>query len=359
MGDGIRLTGVSKRFQDRARGDVAAVHDVSLEVAPGELLTLLGPSGCGKTTTLRMIAGFETPTSGRIRIGDADVTDLMVNRRDIGFVFQNYALFPHLSVFDNVAYGLRVRRRAPAELSRAVGDVLAMVGLGGYDRRFPHQLSGGEQQRVALARAIVIRPRVLLFDEPLSNLDARLRVQMRGEIHRLQRALAITAVYVTHDQEEAMAIADRIAIMAGGRLAQVGTAEDLYARPATAFVAEFVGRVNAVAGRLVATAPGELIVDVHGQRLRAAWTGAAPTDGRVSLAVRPETIDLTPAASDHDSAVVTSRVFLGEKVDYVVSWHDTTLLVCAWDPIRRGTLAPGDRVDVRLPERGARVLARG
>lgn len=156
-----------------------------------------------------------------------------------------------------------------------------------------------------------------------------------------------------------MAIADRIAIMAGGRLAQVGTAEDLYARPATAFVAEFVGRVNAVVGRLVTTAPGELIVDVHGQRLRAAWTGAAPTDGRVSLAVRPETIDLTPAASDHDSAVVTSRVFLGEKVDYVVSWHDTTLLVCAWDPIRRGTLAPGDRVDVRLPERGARVLARG
>ena len=156
-----------------------------------------------------------------------------------------------------------------------------------------------------------------------------------------------------------MAIADRIAIMAGGRLAQVGTAEDLYARPATSFVAEFVGRVNALAGRVLTTTPGELMVDVHGQRLHAEWTGPAPADGRVSVAVRPETIDLTPAASDHDSAVVTSRVFLGEKVDYVVRWHETTLLVCAWDPIRRGTLAPGDRVDVRLPARGARVLASG
>ena len=190
----IRLEGVSKRFAHRVKGLVYAVRNVSLDVRPGELLTLLGPSGCGKTTTLRMIAGFQEPDAGRILIGGQDVTRLMANERNIGFVFQSYALFPHLAVFENVAYGLRVQRHAAADIARAVGEVLDLVGLAGYDRQMPHQLSGGEQQRVALARAIVIKPRVLLFDEPLSNLDARLRVQMRGEIQRLQKALGITAV---------------------------------------------------------------------------------------------------------------------------------------------------------------------
>jgi len=206
---------------------------------------------------------------------------------------------------------------------------------------------------VALARAIVIRPHVLLFDEPLSNLDARLRVHMREEIRQLQRRLAITTVYVTHDQEEAMAIADRIAVMERGDLVQVGSAEDLYARPATPFVAEFVGRLNRVPGRVIGVEMGALVVDVYGQRVYAEGAGL---DGAVLLAVRPETIDLAPASSDHDSAVVVSRTFLGEKIEYLVRWHDLSLLVCGWDPIRRGTLAPGDRVDVRLPARGARVL---
>src|SRR5262245_1321469 len=209
----IRLEGVSKRFDHRVKGEVYAVHEVSLEVRPAELLTLLGPSGCGKTTTLRMIAGFQEPNAGRIHIGDRDVTDIEANDRGIGFVFQNYALFPHLTVFENVAYGLRVQRREGAEISRAVSEVLSLVGLAGYEPQMPHQLSGGEQQRVALARAIVIRPAVLLFDEPLSNLDAKLRVQMRAEIRSLQKTLGITTVYVTHDQEEAMAISDRIAVM--------------------------------------------------------------------------------------------------------------------------------------------------
>ncbi len=350
---GIRLEAVGKRFRDRARGEVTAVREVSLAVEPGRFLTLLGPSGCGKTTTLRMIAGFEAPTSGRIWIGDTDVTGRLANERDIGFVFQSYALFPHLSVFENVVYGLRVRRWSGAEIDRAAAEVLALVGLTGYERRFPSQLSGGEQQRVALARAIVIRPKVLLFDEPLSNLDARLRVHMREEIRELQRRLAITTVYVTHDQEEAMAIADHIAVMERGDLVQVGTAEDLYARPATPFVAEFVGRLNRVPGWVVGAEGGGLVVDVHGQRVHA---GGAGLDGAVLLAVRPETIDLDPAASEHDSAVVVSRTFLGEKIEYTVRWHDLSLLVCGWDPIRRGTFAPGDRVDVRLPAHGARVL---
>ena len=350
---GIRLERVSKRFLDQARGEVTAVREVTLAVEPGRFLTLLGPSGCGKTTTLRMIAGFEAPSAGRIWIGESDVTHRLANQRDIGFVFQSYALFPHLSVFENVVYGLRVRRWPEAEIARAASEVLALVGLAGYDRRFPNQLSGGEQQRVALARAIVIRPKVLLFDEPLSNLDAKLRVHMRGEIRELQQRLAITTVYVTHDQEEAMAIADQIAVMERGDLVQLGTAEDLYARPATPFVAEFVGRLNRVPGRVCGREAGTLVVDVHGQRVHA--EGAA-LDGAVTLAVRPETIDLVPATSDHDSAVVVSRVFLGEKVEYVVHWHALHLLVCTWDPIRRGTLTPGDRVDVRLPARGARVL---
>jgi ABC-type Fe3+/spermidine/putrescine transport system ATPase subunit len=245
---GVRIDGVSKRFAHRVKGEVFAVRDVTLDVGPGEFLSLLGPSGCGKTTTLRMIAGFEMPDAGRIRFGERDVTRLPANQRDIGFVFQNYALFPHLSVFDNVAYGLRVRGHDDAAVAKSVGDVLGLVGLAGYDHQFSGQLSGGEQQRVALARAIVIRPSVLLFDEPLSNLDAKLRVQMRQEIRDLQRRLGITTIYVTHDQEEAMAVSDRIAVMHQGRVVQEGSAEDLYHRPASQFVAQFVGRVNLVAG---------------------------------------------------------------------------------------------------------------
>src|SRR5215813_11978721 len=206
----IRLDHVSAQFLHRVKGAIAAVHDVSLEVQPGELLTLLGPSGCGKTTTLRMIAGFQEPTAGRILIGDRDVTGIEANDRGIGFVFQNYALFPHLTVFENVAYGLRVQRQQSLQIAVAVGEVLALVGLAGFERQMPHQLSGGEQQRVALARAIVIRPGVLLFDEPLSNLDAKLRVQMRGEIRSLQKKLKTTTIYDTHDQIEAMTMADKI-----------------------------------------------------------------------------------------------------------------------------------------------------
>jgi iron(III) transport system ATP-binding protein len=205
----IRLEQIHKTFLHRIKGEVAAVKNVSLEVEPGEFLTLLGPSGCGKTTTLRMIAGFERPDRGRIFIGEEDVTDLMANRRNIGFVFQNYALFPHLSVFENVAYGLKVQGKNTADIDREVAKVLELVGLTAYARQFPHQLSGGEQQRVALARAVVIEPRVLLFDEPLSNLDAKLRSDMRREIRRIHDETRITMLYVTHDQAEALSLAAR------------------------------------------------------------------------------------------------------------------------------------------------------
>ena len=268
---GVAVDRVSKRYAHRVKGEIYAARNVVLDVRPGEFLTLLGPSGCGKTTTLRMIAGYEMPDEGRIRFGGQDVTGQPANQRNIGFVFQNYALFPHLSIFENVAYGLRVRALAGDEVDRRVRDVLALVGLAGYEQQFSGQLSGGEQQRVALARAIVIRPRVLLFDEPLSNLDAKLRVQMRQEIRALQRRLAITTVYVTHDQEEAMAVSDRIAVMNQGSVVQEGSAEDLYHRPASEFVAQFVGRVNLVAGR---------VAEIDGDTVRIAALGAVDRRAR-------------------------------------------------------------------------------
>src|SRR6266581_330813 len=326
----IRLAGLTKQFAHRVKGQVYAVRDVSIAIAPGELLTLLGPSGCGKTTTLRMIAGFEDPDAGRIAIGERDVTHLMANERNIGFVFQNYALFPHLSVYENVAYGLRVQKKPHGEIARAVGEVLELVGLAGYERQQPHQLSGGEQQRVALARAIVIRPRVLLFDEPLSNLDATLRVHMRGEIRRLQKDLSITAVYVTHDQEEAMAVSDRIAVMSEGAVVQEGTAEDLYHRPASAFVARFIGRANLLAGRVVEAGAGVVTVAVAEARLRLPTALPSSVGEEVRLVVRPESVEVqaegSGGAGDIDGAVVT-RTFLGEKVDYQVQMGQHLLLV--------------------------------
>jgi len=343
------------------KGEVYAVRDVSLVVQPAEFLTLLGPSGCGKTTTLRMIAGFEQPNEGRVFIGEQDVTDLMPNQRNIGFVFQNYALFPHLSVFENVAYGLRVQRQSEGDIARAVGGVLALVGLQGYDRRFPHQLSGGEQQRVALARAIVIRPRVLLFDEPLSNLDAKQRVHMRGELRELQKRLDITAVYVTHDQEEAMAISDRIAVMHQGVIVQEGTAEDLYRRPASEFVAQFIGRANLLAARVLSLGPAGIELEVAGQRFRLSDEKARVTAGQtVRLVVRPEVIDLRPADSGAGiSGTIVSRTFLGEKAEYRVRVGADLLQVTSYNPVQRGVFPPGQQVMLHFPTDTIQLLPGG
>ncbi len=233
----VRLEGVTKRF-----GKTVAVQSANLDIEPGKLVTLLGPSGCGKTTILRMIAGLETISEGKLSIDHEDVTQLSAAQRDVTMVFQSYALFPHLSVLENVAYGLRVARRADA--AQAAEDALKLVGLGGYGSRAPSQLSGGQQQRVALARALVMKPKVLLFDEPLSNLDAKLRRKMRNEIRAIQQQLGITAVYVTHDQAEALAISDVVVVMSAGNIEQIGTPEDLYRRPANAFVADFIGEAN-------------------------------------------------------------------------------------------------------------------
>jgi iron(III) transport system ATP-binding protein len=357
MMDGIRLNSVSAHFRHQVKGDIAAVRDVSLDVAPGELMTLLGPSGCGKTTTLRMIAGFQEPSAGEIFIGDRDVTRTEANERNIGFVFQNYALFPHLSVFENVAYGLKIKRMEGAEIGRAVTDVLALVGLASYERQMPHQLSGGEQQRVALARAIVIKPRVLLFDEPLSNLDAKLRTSMRGEIRELQRRLGITAVYVTHDQEEAMAISDRIAVINKGVIEQIGTAEELYRRPASVFVARFIGRSNLIEATVTTVSPDRVSLTIAGQPHAVEGANAGVKPGQSVLAnMRPEAIAI--GKGEGLAGIVKVRTYLGEKMEYEVAVAGQMLQIVRFNPPPAERFEPGDAVSLRLPHEGVQLLAR-
>jgi len=351
----LRLEALSAEFAQRGRATVAAVRDVTLDVPSGELLTLLGPSGCGKTTTLRMIAGFQAPSAGTLRIGGEDVTAVPANRRDIGFVFQNYALFPHLSVAENVAYGLRVRRKPDAAIGREVERVLGLVGLAGYGTRPPHELSGGQQQRVALARAIVIQPRLLLFDEPLSNLDAKLRVQMRDEIRSVQKLLGITTVYVTHDQEEAMAISDRIAVMQAGRVAQHGTAETLYRYPASRFVAGFLGRTNLLECVVVAHAPEGAVLEAGGQRLTLRLADPPPPGSAVAAVIRPEAIGIGPPG-DGLPATVTASVYLGDKVEYGVEWLGRILQVVRSNPPEGERFVPGDTVSLTLPDQGVPLL---
>ena len=355
---GIRLERVSAHFRHAVKGDIAAVDDVSLAVQPGELVTLLGPSGCGKTTTLRMIAGFQQPSLGSVWIGERDVTHAESQDRNAGFVFQNYALFPHLSIFENVAYGLRVQRRGKEVIDASVARVLDLAGLAGYEKQMPHQLSGGEQQRVALARAIVIEPRVLLFDEPLSNLDAKLRVQMRGDIRTLQQRLGITAVYVTHDQEEAMAISDRIAVMSRGRIEQVGTAPELYRRPASAFVATFIGRSNLVPCTVASVdVPRATLAILGGRHEIVDAPRALPAGEAMTAVIRPESLRLSESPGDGVAATVVSRVYLGDKIEYVVDAGGTMLEVAHSDPRSETDYAPGNRVSLHLPPRGIHLIA--
>jgi ABC-type Fe3+/spermidine/putrescine transport system ATPase subunit len=303
----IRIDRLTRTF-----GAVRAVDDVSLTVEEGKLFTLLGPSGCGKTTLLRMIAGFADVESGAIWFGDKRIDRLPAHRRNIGMVFQSYAIFPNLTVADNVAYGLRARKVDPAEIPARVEKALARVRLGGYGSRWPHQLSGGQLQRVAIARVLVIEPAVLLFDEPLSNLDAQLRTEMRVEIRRLQQSLGLTAVYVTHDQEEALAISDRIAILRGGKIEQIGSPEEIYQRPQTAFVAEFLGGTNMLPGIAGAFDGKSTEVAACGTTIRVLGK-IAESGQKLMLSIRPEALRLAQSA-EHPllQAKLVLREFLGQ-----------------------------------------------
>ncbi|MFI7026348.1 ABC transporter ATP-binding protein [Micromonospora sp. NPDC049900] len=344
----VTLESVSKRFA-RA-GDTAAVDDVDISIAAGEFFTLLGPSGCGKTTTLRMVAGFYFPTSGRIRFGTEDVTRRPPNKRDTGMVFQNYALFPHMSVAQNVAYGLKIRKVGRAESRRRVEEALGEVHLGGYGERRIDQLSGGQQQRVALARALVIRPRTLLLDEPLSNLDAKLREETRTEIRRIQKESGTTAIYVTHDQAEAMAMSDRIAVMESGRVQQIGAPQEIYHRPTNAFVARFIGRSNVLS--LPVTAVTDETVTVgrpDGTEIAvAAPVGHGLRPGEAALvSVRPEHIGLTSAT---EAGALPGRVteleFTGMATNLVVEVAGESVQVASID-VPSG-IAVGDQIGLRL-----------
>ncbi|MBI1846149.1 MAG: ABC transporter ATP-binding protein [Candidatus Rokubacteria bacterium] len=316
---------MTKRF-----GDVTAVSAVSLEVQPGEVLALLGPSGCGKTTTLRMIAGFETPNEGAVRIRGHVVNDVATYRRNLGMVFQHYALFPHMSVFDNVAFGLRMRRLPRDQTRERVREAMALVRLAGLETRRPSELSGGQQQRVALARAIVTRPAVLLLDEPLGALDRKLREQMQIELRALQRTLAITTIFVTHDQEEALTLADRIAVMEAGEIVQIGTPTEIYERPRSRFVSDFIGVSNFLPGKVVERDGDAVTVQVAGLRLRAAGGDGVQPGDPVEVAVRPEKVRLGTAPSSDANCVagrVENVVYLGAVTYYYVRVTEDVRLV--------------------------------
>ena len=353
----VQLVNVTKRFRS-PEGEVSsviAVNDVSLMIEEGEMVTLLGPSGCGKTTTLRIVAGFEMPDAGKVIINGKDVTDRPPNKRNTAMVFQSYAIFPHLSVFENVAFGLRIRRMEEKLVADKVGSMLELVGLSGMSRRSPDQLSGGQQQRVALARAIVNEPEVLLFDEPLSNLDAKLREQMRYEIRRIQQSLGITSIYVTHDQSEAMALSDRIVIMNEGKISQIGTPQQIYDLPADRFVAEFVGRTNFLPAIVKASEGGATAVDVMGStHLLKGRKLDLPAGAGIELVVRPETVKMWREIPEASGMVtftgkVKRAVYMGSVAEYDLESGSHTVLAVMESPAEKGLFSVGETVVAGFP----------
>lgn len=355
----VKLEHVTKRF-----GEFTAVGDVNLDVDDAEFFTILGPSGCGKTTALRMVAGFYKPDQGEIYFDDEMMNDVPPFKRNTGMVFQTYALWPHMNVFSNVAYGLTLRGVARQQINKRVDESLHLVGLEGFQKRLPSELSGGQQQRVALARALVIEPKVLLLDEPLSNLDAKLRVQTRVEITRLQRRLGITSIYVTHDQEEALCISDRIAVVNKGRVQQVGSPRAIYEKPENRFVADFIGVANFLSGRIVDIIKEGRIAVVQtddGVKFEVAQDSDVPTGTNVLLSLRPEAMEIEegrrPGSSEN---VIRGRVvlasYLGDTVRYEVEAMDRTFRVDVHNPSGRRLLAEREEVELTFRPESGRII---
>ena len=347
----LHLENLHRRF-----GSVSALNGIDIALGEGEFLSLLGPSGCGKTTALRLVAGFDRPDKGRILVEDRDITGVAPNKRDMGMVFQAYSLFPNMTARQNVEFGLKIRGRDRGDRSKRVDDLLELVGLGHARDRYPHQLSGGMQQRVALARALAIEPRVLLLDEPLSALDAKVRVQLREEIRRIQLELGITTLYVTHDQEEALAISDHVAVMYGGVIEQMGTPSEMYTAPRTPFVAEFIGTMNRLEAHVVDGAAGE--VEHAGKRLLIAAARGRPAGERVLILIRPEALELQAAANGGNggdntlAAEVVTQTFLGP----VTRLKMTGGLIADMSTVRASALPVGASVVAHVPADGVQLL---
>ena len=352
IGQAERRGGTSVLLRDltRAFGVTRALDGLSIEMAPGELVALLGPSGCGKTTALRIVAGFETADTGSVLVDGKDISSVPAARRDMGMVFQSYSLFPNMSALDNVAFGLRMRKIGAGERRKRAGDLLDMVGLAPQASQYPHQLSGGQQQRVALARALAIEPRVLLLDEPLSALDAKVRLQLREQIRTLQQRLGTTTLFVTHDQEEALSMADRVGVMREGRLEQIAAPDELYTDPATAFVAEFVGVMNRIPGELQA---GDQVTALGGTL---PVRGHRPVQTAVDVLVRPEGLRLEVV--ENGNGIVTTRTFLGSVTRVGVQLSGDVAVQVDRPSAEAAALAPGASVEVSLPAQPVLVAPR-
>ncbi|TVR91211.1 MAG: ABC transporter ATP-binding protein [Spirochaetaceae bacterium] len=361
----VRLEAIHKYFSDPDQPDnrVTAVEDMTLEIQEGEMVTFLGPSGCGKTTTLRIVSGFEAPNSGTVWIGGKEVSHLPPNKRDTSMVFQSYAIFPHLSVGQNIGFGPELRGMNKKQIKDAVMEVMEVMNLTDLYHRSPDQLSGGQQQRVALARAVINRPKVLLFDEPLSNLDAKLREQMRLEIRRIQKTFGITSIYVTHDQSEAMTVSDRIVVMDKGRVMQVGTPFEIYSRPANYFVADFIGRVNFIPCTVVGATDGALNVQYQGGIGDAGSAEGSFSAGDSALTVvRPESLRLAKTEAGGPkgllSGVVEKQVYIGATVEYeiVVPGVETPIQAVTFNPVEEGFIETGSSVEIDFGMKAAHLI---
>ncbi|MBQ4377708.1 MAG: ABC transporter ATP-binding protein [Treponema sp.] len=352
---GVRLDHISKIYQDPKTGkDFYAVKDTTLDIKPGTFVTLLGPSGCGKTTTLRMIAGFESPDEGEIYLGGEAINALPPNKRDTAMVFQSYALLPHYNVFDNVAYGLKIRKLPKEVIHEKVMNILKLVEMEGMEGRMTNQLSGGQQQRVALARALVMEPGVLLFDEPLSNLDAKLRVTMRTEIRKIQQKVGITAIYVTHDQSEAMSISDQIIIMSKGKVEQIGTPREIYYRPKNKFVADFIGEANFLDAKVDETSGETAKITVAGSQIEVLNYANIPAGSDCSLVLRPENVTLSDTGILNGT--VTFSTFMGSYQYYQVDVGGKNVNITDYNPLGRKVYEAGEKASLNFDTKGVYIL---
>lgn len=344
----VTVKNLEKIYAGHNGKEVKAVDSVDLEIKPGEFMTLLGPSGCGKTTILRMIAGFETPTSGDIHIGTERVNSLTPDKRDTAMVFQSYALFPHLNIFENIAYGLKIKKLSKDMIKDKVEKILQLVGLSGMEGRAPNQLSGGQQQRVALARALVMEPSVLLFDEPLSNLDAKLRVYMRSEIRKIQQKIGITSIYVTHDQAEAMSMSDRVIVMNKGVVEQIGTPDEIYNKPASQFVADFIGLANIIDGEVMTVSPQLATIQCMGTLFDVTTDLKLKVGEEIKIILRPEAVQI--GRTGKIPVCVEESVFMGAYQDYKITVNGQNLIVVDYNPAQKKGFVAGESAYITLDE---------